>query len=36
MNISDLAKDIKMPFDPKKSAEELPYIGLEHILPQKL
>jgi len=36
MRVSDLAKEIKQPFDPKKSTEELLYIGLEHILPKVL
>ena len=36
MRLSDLAKEIKQSFDPKKSTEELPYIGLDHILPSTL
>lgn len=36
MKLSDLAKEIKLPFNPKKSTEELLYIGLDHILPNTL
>lgn len=36
MKLSDIAIEIKQPFDPKKNTEELCYIGLEHILPKTL
>ena len=36
MKLSDIAKEIKQPFDPKKNTEELRYIGLEHISPKTL
>jgi len=36
MKLSDIAKEIKQPFDPKKNTEDLRYVGLEHILPKTL
>ncbi len=36
MKLSDIAIEIKQPFDPKKNTEELRYIGLEHISPKTL
>jgi len=36
MKLSDLANEIREPFDPKKNTEEILYIGLEHILPKTL
>ena len=36
MKLSDIAIEIKEPFDPKKNTEELCYIGLEHISPKTL
>jgi len=36
MKLSDIAKEIKQSFDPKKNTEELCYIGLEHISPKTL